>query len=83
MHTSTATDTYLVSGTARKTGAIGIPDCFQIEKTAPSSRVAYVEVRKALYNSGHETIKVVAIKMVCSYCGEAHIIVPPDLYLYE
>ena len=77
------TDTYLVMGTARKMGAIGIPDNFQIEKKAPSSRTAYVEVRDALYNDGHETIHVIAIKMRCSYCGETHIVVPPDLYLYE
>jgi hypothetical protein len=74
-------DVYLVTGTYRKVGAIGAPENFQIEKEADSSRTAYVSVRDALYNDGCQTVHVVAIKMVCSYCGEPHVIVPPDLYL--
>jgi hypothetical protein len=76
-------DTYLVSGTFRQAGAIGTPENFQIEKEATSSRNAYVQVRDALYNKGCETVHVVAIKMKCSHCGEAHITVDPNLYLYE
>jgi hypothetical protein len=74
--------TYLVSGTARQAGAIGIPDNFQIEQEADCSRNAYVQVRDALYNNGYETVHVVAIKMPCSHCGEAHVTVDPNLYLY-
>jgi hypothetical protein len=74
-------DKYLVSGTRRQAGAIGAPENFQIEQEANSSRTAYVQVRDALYNNGYETINVVAIKMVCSYCGEAHVTVDPQLYL--
>jgi ferredoxin len=72
---------YLVSGTARKLGAIGIPDNFQIEHKDTSSRNAYVSVRDALYNNGYEMVHVVAIKMRCTHCGDCHVTVPTDLYL--
>ena len=75
-------ETYLVTGTYRKLGAIGAPESFQVEKKVNSSRTAYAQVRDALYNNGCEHVRVVAIKMVCSYCGETHITVDPNLYLY-
>jgi hypothetical protein len=73
---------YLVTGTRLRDGAIGKPENFQIESDAISSRNAYVSVRDALYNDGYGTIHVIAIKMCCSHCGDAHITVDPNLYLY-
>lgn len=74
-------ETYLVTGTLRRTGAIGTPENFQIEKDALSSRNAYVQVRDALYNDGCEAINVIAIKMRCTHCGELHVVVDPNLWL--
>lgn len=72
-------DTYLVSGTRRQLGAIGIHDNFQIELTASSSREAYLTVVND--NVQWEHIHVIAIKMKCTQCGECHMTVPPELYL--
>jgi hypothetical protein len=74
-------ETYLVTGTLRKVGAIGAPENFQVEKEALSSRNAYLQVRDALYNDGCETINVVAIKMRCTHCGDLHVVVDPTLWL--
>lgn len=75
-------DTYLVSGLRRQTGAIGIPENFQIERQFASSREAYITARDESYNGGYEFVQVIAIKMKCTSCGQAHVTVPPDLYLY-
>jgi hypothetical protein len=74
-------NTYLVTGTRRQVGAIGTPENFQIEKNAPSSRDAYITVTNEAYNGGYEHINVVAIKMRCAECGEAHIAIPAELWL--
>ena len=72
---------YVVSGTSNEVGAIGKPDNFKIETQATSARNAYIEVRDGLYNNKREHVHVIAIKMKCTHCGEAHVTVPPDLYL--
>lgn len=74
-------NTYIIEGQRRQVGAIGAAEPFQIEKTANSSRTAYLTVRNESYNSGYETILVTAIKMKCEYCGETHVTVDPGLYL--
>ena len=74
-------NTYLVKGERRRVGAIGSSEAFEIKKISSSSHTAYIEVRDALYNNGYEHILVKTIKMICTYCGEAHVVIPPDLYL--
>jgi len=77
-----SSDTYLVSGTRRQTGDIGNPENFQIEREFTSSREAYTTARDESYTDGYEHVQVIAIKMVCTSCGQAHVVVPPDFYLY-
>ena len=69
-------NTYLVSGTREQEGeVVG----FQEELTVPSSRDAYLTIINA---TGYTKISVVAIKMKCLECGDCHITVPSNLYLY-
>jgi hypothetical protein len=75
--------TYTIEGHRRRTGAIGIPENFTEKVEATSSREAYVQVCDATYNDGYEHILVKAIKMKCEHCGKGHILVDPQLYLYE
>ena len=77
-----ASDTYLVSGTRLQAGAIGNPENLQVEREFTSSRDAYITIRNESYTDGYEHVQVIAIKMRCTSCGEAHVTVPPDLYLY-
>ena len=72
-------NTYHVSGTRRQIGAIGNPESFQEEFEAASSRDAYLKVKNKI---GYEHVQVVAIKIKCIQCGECHVAVPSDLYLY-
>jgi hypothetical protein len=75
------TNTYLVIGQRRQNGAIGIPDDFQIEKDALSSREAYITVRDESYNGGYETVLVTAIKMKSPFSQKFTIEVPSEYYL--
>jgi hypothetical protein len=74
-------NSYLIVGKRRLVGAIGIPEEFEIEKDAPSSREAYITIRDESYDGGYETVLVTAIKMKCPEHGTFHITVDPNLYL--
>lgn len=73
---------YLVIGKAHVTGAIGVPEDFQIEHTAENSKDAYQAVRNGLYADNHDSVLVIAIKMKCEECSSYHLTVPTNLYLY-
>lgn len=69
---------YLVIGERRQTGAIGIPEQFQEEVSAPSSYDAWITIHN---KPGYEHVLVKAIKMKCENCDEYHLTVPTLLYL--
>jgi len=71
-------DIYFISGTRRQAGATDTPENFQEEITATSSREAYLTILK---KPGFTHVHVIAIKMICIQCGQAHMTVPTSLYL--
>ena len=68
---------YLVTGTRNPAGTIGLPENFQEQIEAPSSREAYITIQK---RPGYEHVHVVAIKIKCCECNGYHMIVDPNLW---